>query len=592
MEMMHTRHISSLLLLAAATALPAAAQYDQDINVEGKYVPEYIQHDRIGIFPRPVRFEAAKSSLSYSLGGVNADFTPQALPLQATGWRTARRLSDTRGYVELGLGSYLQSTLSAGYLIIDNPLSALGVRLQHNSTSLWRPKLSASTHDSRMWRYDESLGVYGHHTFEGKGRLDAALDYHIGNFDYYGCYADLGEMDGAPAPRQLDMPTQTLNDVSARVAWHSTPAIDDLSWNVGARVRYFGYRSLYDTGNGLAGLPARSTGGRETHAAVDAGIDFPTSTSSAVGITLDADLLAYGDYEPRGVYGLDNAETPGTYGMVTLTPYYRLTRQRLSLRIGAQVDIAANARDGADRYRTFHIAPDVRLDYNAGPVSLFARATGGSELHTLAAGYELDYYQMPAIFDTKPVYTPVDAQAGVSFGPFSGFHAGFDVAWRMSRGQYFGGWYATCAADDGQRLNLHGWSAGINAGYDAGRIFKVTAEGRWQRQRGTTGYFNGYDRPEWTVDAAIESNPGRLGLRLEYKLRAMRMMNMPLAFADGEEAYRLPNLSMLGLGVSYRITDSFDVWAQADNLLCRRNYTLPGLPEPRLRLAAGLGFRF
>ena len=93
MEMMHTRHISSLLLLAAATALPAAAQYDQDINVEGKYVPEYIQHDRIGIFPRPIRFEAAKSSLSYSLGGVNADFTPQALPLQATGWRTARRMS-------------------------------------------------------------------------------------------------------------------------------------------------------------------------------------------------------------------------------------------------------------------------------------------------------------------------------------------------------------------------------------------------------------------------------------------------------------------------------------------------------------------
>ena len=72
----------------------------------------------------------------------------------------------------------------------------------------------------------------------------------------------------------------------------------------------------------------------------------------------------------------------------------------------------------------------------------------------------------------------------------------------------------------------------------------------------------------------------------------MRMMTMPLAFADGEETYRLPNLSMLGLGVSYRITDSFDVWAQADNLLCRRNYTLPGLPEPRLRLAAGLGFRF
>lgn len=586
MEMMHTtRHIAFLLL--AGAALPAAAQYDQDINVEGKYVPEYIQHDRIGLFPRPVRFEAAKSSLSYSLAGVDADFTPQAVPAPATGWRTLRHTGDTRGYLELGLGSYLQSTLSAGYRMIDTKSSVLGLRLQHNSTSLWKPKVSALAPDNRQWRYDESLGVYGHHTFEGLGRLDAAIDYHIGNFGYYSF------APGSATPDELtgaDVPTQTLNDVSARVAWHSPSAVDDLTWHVGADARYFGYRSLYDYGYATPGTMARSTGGRETRVGLDAAIDFPTSTSSAVGLTLDADLLAYGTYEPRGLDGLEGMETPGTYGMVTLTPYYRFTRSRLNVRVGARIDLAANARIGSDRFRTFHIAPDVRLDWNAGPVALFVHATGGCELHTLAGGYELDYYQMPAIFSTTPVYTPLDVKGGMTFGPFSGFHAGFDIAWRKSDGQYYGGMYGESLSRLEERLDIRGWSAGVNAGYDAGRIFRIGADAHYQPQNHDKCWFNGYDRAEWVVRAAMESNPwGRLHLRMEYNLRAMRDMSLHETTAD---APRLPNYSMLGFGVSYGITDAVDIWAQADNLLCRRNYTLPGQPEPRLRLAAGLGFKF
>lgn len=185
MEMMFKRYIPAILI--AAAGLPAMAQYDQDITVEGKYVPEFIPQDRIGLFPRPVKFPAEKSSLSYSLAGVNADFIPQAIPIPATGWNDTRRYSDARGYVELGLGSWLQSTLSAGYRFIDSRTTTVGIRLQHNSTSLWKPELSEAMAGTRMWRYDESLAIYGSHIFDGKGRLDAAIDYHIGNFNYY-CY--------------------------------------------------------------------------------------------------------------------------------------------------------------------------------------------------------------------------------------------------------------------------------------------------------------------------------------------------------------------------------------------------------------------
>ena len=621
MEMMKTRYIS--LLLLAAPAMQGAAQYDQDIDVEGKYVPEFIARDRIGLFPRPVKFPLEKSALEYSLAGVHADFTPQAIPISATGWKDTRRWDDSRGYLSLGLGSWLESTLSAGYRFIDSGSTVAGIRLQHNSTSLWKPDMP-SMPDTRMWRYDEAVGIYASHNFEGKGRLDVSADYHIGNFNYYG-YDPYYAYDLTSAiPDGTKAPDQTLNDFSARVAWSSPSAIDDMTWNAAAGVRYFGYRRMYlPWGDGTF---ASLTGGRETHFDLDAGFAFPTSSKSSLGIDLEADVLGYAAYKNRDGAYADAAsfmpEAPDTYGMVSLTPYYRFTRSRLDIRVGARIDLTFNAGTEGDRYRVFHIAPDVKLDYNAGPASLFLHLTGGNTLHTLAGTYDLDYYQAPGIFSSAPTYTPLDAKAGVTFGPFSGFHAGFDIAWRTSRGQYWGGLYqmALNGTDpviygapeeiEGQTVaysysldassRLSGISVGLQAGYDAGRYFSISASGHYQPQNGTKGYFNGFDRPRWVADAAVETNPwSSLRFRVGLDWRGVRSYPIQ-TWNPGSSALnggpvvmlRIPDLVMLNLGASYDVTDSFGIWIQADNLLNRDNLYAPSLPEPGIRLAAGIDLKF
>lgn len=601
------------VLLLASASLPMTAQYDQDISVEGKYVPEFIPRDRIGQFPKPVKFPAGKSTLDYSLGGVNADFLPQAIPIQATGWRDTRRYSKARGYVGFGLGSWLESTLSAGYRFVDSRSTVVGVRLQHNSTSLWKPQLSPASDNTRMWRYDESLGVYGSHIFEGKGRLDAAVDYHIGNFNYYG-YDPTSVYGGNT---DYEAPTQTLNDVSARVGWTSPSALDDITWRAAAGVRYFGYRSFYTPG--LTSV----TGGRETHVNLDGGVDFPTSTRSSLGIDLGADVLTYADCRPHGRYsGTLNFDTPETYGMVSLTPYYRFNRSRIDIRVGARIDLAFNAGFENDRYNTFHIAPDVTVDYNAGAAALYLRLLGGSELHTLAGDYEEDYYQAPILFDTKPMYTPLDAELGATFGPFSGFAAGVKVAWRTSREQDMCGLYQLYlnvtdpaslgwpVSEDGHGLtydyglgygyNISGFSVGVNAGYDAGRYFKIDVSATYQPQNGKTGYFNGLDRPRWTADASVGSNPWKsLKLRVAFNWRGDRAYAVQ-AFPDNTTPLNggrivmcdVPDLLSLNFGASYGITDNFNVWIQADNLLNRENRRAPGLPEPGISLTAGIGVTF
>lgn len=629
-------HKISLLSAAVFTMGTASAQYNQSISVDGKYVPEVFRLDRINSFPKQVKFSLETTPLTYDGKSVPAAFAPRLLPLPATGWRDSRDFSDSRGYLELGAGSWLNSTLSAGYRFIDKPGTTLGIRLQHNSTSLWKPEISEQMKDTKMYRYDESIGIYGAHDFNGKGRLQGAVDWHIGNFNYYGYDPQWKAYDKAASDNAPKAPTQTLNDLSVRLGWQSPDKPDNISWNAQAGVRYFGYRSTYvpelsvDTYSKQIGWLGCVRGGSETDINISGGIHFPTSTKSTIGIDLNADIIRY--VHPART---DQYYPPiyHTYGMATLTPYYSFSRDRLLVRIGADIDLAFNAKNydyyelrGDGNYSFFHIAPDIKLDYLAGPVAFYLHALGGSRLNTLAGNYELDYYQSPALGSTRPVYSPLDGSLGATFGPFSGFSAGVDFAFRISRGEYLGGWYQewlnrrgsvapglpetifidnaerdlSYSYSNAQRYNIHGFSIGARAAYDLGKIIKLEAKGNYQPQNGTSGYFNGYDRPRWTASISAETNPwSTLKLKLAYDYRGVRNIYTMGSYngglisdAEALVSRRLPDITYLNFGASYGITSNFNVWIQADNILNRHDELLPGLPQQGVRLAAGFGVTF
>lgn len=605
MEMRISKHIYMTALLLAGVSPALMAQYDQDISVEGKYVPEYVARDRIGMWPVALRPEVRKSTLDYSLGGVDANFVPHAVPTAVTGWNDTRLWDRSRGYVELGLGSWLQSTLSAGYRIMDDDASSLGVRLQYNSTSLWKPKLAESVSHTRMERYDGLIGVYGSHDF-GSGRLSASGDWHLGYFNYYG-FNPLPDMTVAK-DENINAPTQTLNEAAVRVDWESDRTAK-VRWHIGLGARYFGMRRFYLPDASDRMIPTAYTGGRETDAALRAGVEGNTSSKSMLGADVEAHMLAYGDYDR--VDGIADAtmQRPDMYGNVSVTPFYRYAAGNLNIRLGVRMDAAMNARDASGkRYRTFNVAPDVSLEYGAGGFAIGLYAKGGNTLHTLAADHEIDYYMTPAIFSTKPAYSPIDGKLRLGFGPFGGFHAGVSVAYRVTFGQRYYGWYQTVLNQPapmyakGADYTIRGISAGVDMGYDAGRYFSIDASGTYQPQSGTKGYFNGMDRPRWTATATAVTNPwSTLKFKVGFEFRGVRSFPlmaaemMPGSGETGETKivmHKLPHYVSLNLGVSYGVTKNVGIWLQADNLTNRRNEIQPGLPEPGIRIAAGVDVRF
>lgn len=631
MEMMKTTLMAAGIALAAAIPTGANAQLHESVSVDGTYVPDIIMLDRLSAFPSRVSLTMTSTPLPYDLNGVPASFIPSLPTMPATGWRTTRTLPTTRGYIDLGAGSWLNSTLSAGYRIVDKSDCKAGIRLQHNSTSLWRPRISDITEDIRRKRYDENIGVYLTERFGSYGTLDAALDWHYGYFNYYGYrpVAAVNDIEKAP--------TQTLNDVSLRFGWSSRSQHDALQWHANADMRHFAYRALplpvsdsFAQALQIADGYKEFKGDRETHVQVRGGVAIPwDEDTSTAAIDARFDVVGYADREAVELPLIGIGASPDTYAMLTLSPWYRFSRGLLHIKAGLDVDLAFNA-DGSQpdsHYSLVHVAPAIMLDWRSNAVGLYAHLTGGSQLQTLASGYELDYYQLPAVVSTQPVHTPLDARVGMLFGPFSGFSAGAEVAYRIDRHRRDGGWYQiilnqgvipVAGLDTEGRtpylgttmaeMTVKGISAGLDLAYNGGDVFNARGQVRYQPQNGTTGYFNGLDRPRITARIEAEVNPwSTLRLGLQYDYRGVRNIyslypestNTPggttviINNVDNKPAaMRLPDITELSFKARYSFTQAVSIWLQADNLLNRRNILLPGLPSEGVSVTGGLQWVF
>lgn len=608
------KKISAVILLSIFPVLSLFGQLHESIKVDGKYIPDVIRIDRIFTFPKVYKSTVATTPIGYEEKGVAASFNPSLVIMPATGWQSNHDFSDRRGYLEFGTGSWLNTTLSAGYRFIDNKNTILGVRLQHNSTSLWKPEISGDIEKVTQYRYDESIGLYGSYNFEKYGRIDAAMDWHLGYFNYYGCGEGYFNREsgnsGGESGGVKGAPRQSLNDIAARIDWISEMnPVNGLIWNVTARIRQFGY------GEFMTPLHKKEKGSKETDIGIDGGLKMRYGEKSHLGIEGNFDYLAITQQ------GLDN------YAMLRLTPFYRFTNGNMDIRIGADVDMTFNAGLKGDCYPFLHIAPDVRFGVQSKKVGFYIDLLGGSRMNTLSHLHQLDYYGLPVMLTTRPVYSPLDAAAGLNFGPFSGFSFGLRGRYKVNRNVPLGGWYMAWLnygdtpmegidtygleqpeinyCGDTEGINLHGYSVSGFLRYEHGRKLSVSAEGGYQPQEGKKGYFNGYDRAEVTADFKVSFRPvDRLSVGLNYNIRGKRRAYTTvsgiaidrLTGARQEERrlcyLDLPDLNLLNLSLSWEFDKNFSIWFQGDNLLNRHVDYLPMQPTQGMVLTGGVKLLF
>lgn len=567
------RHMIYMALACTALSAMAQEKLEGTMYVEGEYVPTIVRQDKIHLLPQKVSFELPSLNPQTSRSLLTGDYSPAFSALPAPVWRGELAGYPWRGYLDLGLGSYLNSTLSAGYRLADTEKMTADIWLQHNSTSLFHPRTNEYTRNWKRYAYDERIGLNFGYDFGNSGLFNASLGYHLGLFNYYGA--------ASLSPDNEKAPSQTLNDALLRLRWQS---VDNGTWRFGLRAEggYFGYRRFYNTDSYANWIGHK--GQSETQASAGATIGAHIAAGQLIEADIDFTNLSY-----------NNASDTRSRSLQTLRllPAYTFSGDRFSIRLGAVLDFAWGAGRSLDAqipdrdYSTLHAAPSIKLAYNAGTWGVTLSATGGQRLQTLRSGYELDYYQRPLVSFVLPAFLPIEGKARVEIRPSTSFHAGADITYASVRHLYMGGWYMTelsdCEPDylDIGRThgNLSGYSIGVDAEWSPADIVTFSGRGTYQPQRSgsTTGFFNGYDRPRWIVDARAEVRPvNALSLTLGYSYRGVRNIFRCYGETPDGEGVHLPDICNLRLGARYRITRALSIYGSADNLLGRRVQLLPG----------------
>ncbi|MDE7345479.1 MAG: hypothetical protein K2N48_01925 [Muribaculaceae bacterium] len=571
MKRSFSRHILAFAAVAAITVTASAQSITESVTVEGRYTPDIIPADRLALLPAPISLSAPESPMSYDRRGVTAAFAPDALSMPATGWRSTKAYDTSRGYVDLWLGSWLNSSLSAGIAAIRKDDTRLNVYLQHNSTSLWQAwkgdegkKIHAA--DYRI-RYDETIGADMRHHVGGAGILTAGVQYHLGYFNYYTTATQSLVDDHEKAP------TQTLNDIHASVGWVGERH-NRLTYSADADVRYFAYRSMYLPL--VEGFPPyrliQTQGERETAVNIGGDIKYSLDDSSGNGSAIGTGLRYSGVLNSIG----------NNVNRVEATPGYKLTGRDYSVRFGVNLAVV----DNGSKTR-FRIAPDVTFSIRKGFTAFSASIGGGTHLRTLAWMHQMDYYSNPGIGCHEAAYSPIDASLALQLNPGGRWTFGLEGKWTTTLDETFGGLYQALLNNNLATIGvypvsgrIHGFSVAVNAGYEFCRYLALKGKGSWQPQKGSTGILNGFDRPEFTAVLSAESSPiDRLSLKLDYRLRAKRLL--------------LPgNMSRLDLSADYRITDRISVGVELGNLMNRHEEFLPGLPMEGFNAMGGVQIVF
>lgn len=545
-----------LLALAFTCTASMVAQKEsltKEIVVEKDFVPTEQKATKLNNLPDVSKVTVQSKTLNYSDWAIPTIVNPTIPTLFPLGYATTHKFSDKRGYLDFGMGSFLNMTGSAGYKILDTEKNTLNVWLQHNST--WTGKNttsqlgilnenSGSTLTPLNQKVNDNiLGVDFSHKI-GNNTLNVNAFYHLDHFNYYsGMPADYdhnGILD------TMDENFQTVNEFNINLSYRNSPINEDVRYLVAIAYNHFGNKD----------------GIKENNFKLNGDISMQSSEKSRIGVDLAVDYLHYTD-----LFGMSPDKS--NIGKVSLTPYYHLQNERMDLKIGVNLDLSIN--DGT----ILRFSPDVKFDYKLAKGFLFfADFTGGKRLNTFSDIATINRY-FNTYNNIGSSYSPLDIIGGFKLGSFAGFTAKLWGGYAIINNQQLP--YSFYDKPNGiityRGLNMSGWQVGAELGYKYKNIAELTTKFAYSPQNENKGYVFSDDRPEYIVGAQLKVTPiEKLTITANYELRANRSMwsRYELGTVPAVEHFiktDLGNMNLLNIGASYRINDMFGVFAQFNNIL-------------------------
>lgn len=518
------------------------AQNNSDITIAHEVVPEEQAATRLRLNPVITLPKVTPGRIPAATSFARGELTPYIYTLDPAAYATTLNRYPWRGYAVLGYGPAYNLDASAGYRFIERQKLTLDAFMQFNGMNhkSGYPSLEHIYPDKVSYRRNTAMVGSNLSWRPAAGTFTAGVLYQYSAYNF-------------PI---LDLPTAIVDphDINANVVkaegkWASR--IHDVDYTVGVNygMLSFGKHESENRGNiSATGL-------------------WHASSVSAWGLNLGLTL---------------SNSIVGNKGILHLSPYYALSTNKLSAKLGGNLDI----HTGNVGYKAIALAPEASVCWQALTfASIWGKVSGRMDDNSRLALYNEQPYLLPQ-FDAgfSRIYS---LDGGITIGPWRGAAISLFVGHTTAKDWYMPAIKTGFMAP----INIKGLHGGIAFNYDYRQYLSVNARAELA-QSPEGNYSKGYapwrDHARFNLTANATVRPiNKLSINLGYHLRTHRSKILP-----NERNLNLLNISNLKATAAYQLTTQWSAFISGENLMNRKWYLGPSMPTQGIVGLIGATYKF
>lgn len=575
-----------IALAAALAAFGASAQsLEKEIVIDRDIVPELRAVSRLNNYPVLMQPSVKPRRLSFADINATSEIPGMLTTLEPAASADAVTLSPYNGYASIGYFPVYNLGASAGYNFINKPSTSLGAWVQFNGMSYdFKPVIIPEADTDKLHRNSLTAAIDLTHIFRRAGRLDIAANY---------------TRHWLNRPWQATDSAYQANAFNFEANWSARK--HDMVYFLTAGFEHFGFNNAEHS---IAVSDLKKSMAQNIYS-FRAGTSYFITPNSAIAGLVSVDFSSFNHY--NRLLSPDMVDTPltepilvgapgKTFGLINFQPSYRYHNATFTLNLGLRAQISSNSG------KSFHIAPDVALDWK--PASMFeitAKAGGGEHINKLSGLFAVNPYMSPSI-GYELSHRPIVFDGAIKIGPFRGFSiklfAGYAAAndWLMPMA------YLNPSETDAAMLsnltsfapvNLTAWHGGGALDFKVndiieGEVSYTVAPGSYSHSH----YLN-YDRATGVLDVKLTSRPiDKLTLDAGFQLRSGRKIFNSWDPSAEPLKISLDNSNNLRLGANYAVFEWLSVYAQVENILNNDAADLWLAQQQGIKGLAGVNFKF
>ncbi|MDR1403775.1 MAG: TonB-dependent receptor [Tannerellaceae bacterium] len=576
-----------LVLSGFSCSIVAQESVNRELTVEREYAPSVQDANKVNTLPAIKEPVVSKQFINYATFARPIEPERELSILPSGNIMTDIAYNKRKGYLNFGIGTYLNINADAGYHILDTDKDQLNILFSHRSTSGNRKYLQQGWDNikTKAKLNDNAGGIGFRHQFR-QAALKLGAGYGYSSFNYYGLpgvgvnsfssAAPVSPSDKYPLTNDMNQANQLIK------VYTGIESKEDADIKCVLDLDYTNFSYKYGLSKDTEGITEHSMGGKLV-------LSQRMGGSQRIGI---GGKFNYFNYSlPDGIFLFEN------YFEGTLNPYYIINGNNWNAKLGAKIMLITGDSS------KFFVSPDLKADITIGNKTVLYLIADGDIRSNSAYQLSRENRYINPERGALPSRTWLDAIIGLKSGVAPGFWFNLFAGYKITDKDYFFipalNYWGLPNVSNTLSLNSKRFQGGLEMTYAYRELFEIMLKGTYYKwgmeKKGDRFYgyiptlkYEAYGRPTMEFNAGITTRPvDNFTLKLDYYLVAGRK-----TYVSGAENEQMKNIHELNFTGSYHLNDTFGAYLKLNNLFFQKYELRYGYPLQGFNAMVGINLNF